>query len=242
MQDSYTLSEDAARLIGFGLQPRVRPAMDANYAELLQRFRADGRFQATVSAVARGFRLRVLDASDHGLVLGCDQDSPFALRLRDYRAMRSAEERMLHGLVQLAVATWCFPTAESLDDPDDIVKRVRTVDIVSFLVRLSEHLDEHSERDADAAHPELQEAWRGVLARAETRGTPDGRRAASSLTGVVEHALETLAGGGLLRRIDGTAGGEWITQPSYRIQVRELAAVPVYHLVRDAASNLTGVR
>ena len=145
---------------------------------------------------------------------------------------------MCHGLIQLAVAAWCFPTAESLEDPDAIAgTRVSVGRLVEYLVGMCEELKSRSEEDPEAGSPELQEAWRTVLVRAQTRGSPDGRRSAGTLSGMVAHALGSLERGGLMRKIDESSGGTWQALSAYRLQVRELAAHDAALLVREAGAS-----
>jgi hypothetical protein len=230
------LAHGAGQLIAFGLRGRLRPAQDPEYAALLQRYRADSALREMVAVVASGLGLVVLGETDHGLVLGAEQGSPFAVRLEDYKRSRlSVDERLCHGLIQLAIAAWCFPTAESLEDPDAVAgATVSTRRIVEYLVDLCGELKERHKEDPDIGTQELREAWRIVLARAETRGTADGRRSASTLSGMVAHALEFLEAGGLLRRVGDQDGGSWQALGSYRLQVRELAAHALARLVRQA--------
>lgn len=43
---------DAARLVAFGLQPKLQPARDQEYTELLRRYREDPPFARLADAVA----------------------------------------------------------------------------------------------------------------------------------------------------------------------------------------------
>lgn len=54
---------DAARLVSFGLQPKLLPARDAEYTELLRRYREDPAFARVADAIATGFGLVVLEVS-----------------------------------------------------------------------------------------------------------------------------------------------------------------------------------
>lgn len=224
------LGADAGRLLAFALTPRARPANTPEYDDLLKRLRQDAELRALTEAVAEGLGLMVLGVGPTGLALGCRDDSPFAMRLPDYRAARSIEERVLHGLIQLAIAAWCFPNAEDLED-DDAVRRVHSRDLVEHLARACRDLEAKASVDPDLGTPELQEAWRAVLARPETKETPDERRTASSLIGMCEYALERLGAGGLMQKEE---DGSWRTTQAYRLQVRELAAHEAYRLVREA--------
>lgn len=234
------LVEDAARLLGYGLRPKLRPAASPDYQELLRRYRNEGALRERVFAVARGLGLLVLGATDHGLVLGAHQDGPFAMTLGDYRRKTATvAERLCHGLIQLAVAAWCFPTAQDLEERDSVAgPKVSVNRLVEYLVEIAETLKaEAGDRDPEGDHPELAEAWRTVLARAETRTSRDGRRSPSTLAGMVAHALESLESGGLFRRIDENGGGTFQALGSYRVQVRELAAHDAFLLVREAGGR-----
>jgi hypothetical protein len=176
-------AEDAGRLVAVALT-RTRP-MDPAHRELLRRYRTDGTFRGIVDAFASGLGLRVLDALDTGLVLAADADSPFAFRLNDFRQNLSAEDRLCHGMVQIGIAAWCFPTAASLEDDDRGLVSITVTDVVEHLRMACTELQRRATIDPDLARPELQEAWRIVLSRPETRDTPDGRRAAMPLSGMV---------------------------------------------------------
>jgi hypothetical protein len=226
-------AEDAGRLLA-GALARTRP-MDTAHRELLRRYRTDGAFRGVVEAFARGLGLRVLDAIDSGLVLAADADSPFAFRLADFRQNLSVEDRLCHGMVQVAIAAYCFPTAASLEDDDRGLVPVAVQDVVEFLVAACTELQRRATIDPDLARPELQEAWRVVLTRPETRDTTDGRRATTPLSGMVGWALERLAHEGLLRKDGEDRGGRWHVRPAYRAQVRELAAHEAFRLVSSIA-------
>ncbi|MFZ5477570.1 MAG: hypothetical protein ACOZNI_12410 [Myxococcota bacterium] len=232
-----SVGEDAGRLITCALTPRARPAAMPAYAELMRRYREDAAFRVLVDGVARGLGLQILDASEHGLVLGATADSVFGLKLADYRQTLTAEDRVVHGMIQLAIAAWCYPTAAALDDPEGVVVPVSVHEVVQYLREVCEQLARRAEQDPEIGTPELRDAWRAILERAETRGTPDHRRTAGTLNGMVEHALERLAERGLLRREGDANGGTWRALRAYRVQVRELGAHVAFQLVRQAGQG-----
>ncbi|MYT25709.1 hypothetical protein GTW69_36500, partial [Streptomyces sp. SID7760] len=67
---------DAARLVAFGLQPKLLPARDAEYAELLRRYREEPAFGRLADAVATGLGLVVLEVSPRaGMAVAAGEDS-----------------------------------------------------------------------------------------------------------------------------------------------------------------------
>lgn len=227
--------ESAARLIAFGLTPGLRPAKEPAYASLIERYRTDDAMRQCTDVVARGLHLVVLGFTPQGIVLGADEDGPFAHKLSDYRRTQlSVEDRMCHGLVQLALAAWCFPTAQDLATSDDSAGiRFSANRVVGYLVKLCEELQRRSVQDPELGSPELREAWRAILQRPETRATPDGRSTPGTLHGMVKYALEVLEKGSLVRRTSDDDGGTWQALAAYRIHVRELAVHDAFTLVRD---------
>jgi hypothetical protein len=218
MSDVLERLQDAGRLLAYGLDGKRRTAHDPVYRELLRRFRAESDFRSVVEASARGLGLLVLGASDHGLVLGAEDDGVFAQRLADYRRQGlTVDERMAHGLLQLAIPAWCFPTAQLLEEADSVVSsRMSAGRLVRYVIDLCEELRRNADAEVADLAPELAPAWMAILARAETRTTRDGRRSPGTLAGMIAHALEHLADGGLLRRVNDDDGGTFQALGGYR--------------------------
>lgn len=236
MTMSVTLMRDAAQLLGFGLRPTLRPALEPEYEVLLRRFRQDGELRAAVRAVAEGLGLSILGETDHGLVLGADTGGPFTPTLARYKRNMRPDERMTHGLVLLAISAFSFPTGADLDESDEVLGPRMGVDVlVRYLVDRCREMESRSGRDPDLGSPELEEAYHKVLRLAETRGSKDGRRSASSLEGMVLHALEHLRMGGLVHRVSDVDGGTYQALGSFRLQVREMAGLELFRLVREAS-------
>jgi hypothetical protein len=75
----------------------------------------DPAFCTTVQATADGLGLLVLDVSEHCLVLAPREDSAFQFKPADFRpGTTRAEDRLLDGLVQVAIAATVFPRARDL--------------------------------------------------------------------------------------------------------------------------------
>jgi hypothetical protein len=224
---------DAARLIGFGLRPRLIPARDDGYRQLIRRHRADGQFADLVSAVAEGLGLVVLDVSDRaGVVLGSVEDSVFAVRMTDYARRTGGEgraaDRVLHGVIHLAVAALAYPRPADLAD-DTYVGRVTAEGVDAFVREACQRLDELAAAEGGAADPPvdapmLEGTWRAYARRSAAGATKDARRLYTSTTGMVARALGFLADQGFLTRQGDEGGGTFRTTPRYQVQVRELAA------------------
>ncbi|PHQ53327.1 hypothetical protein BLA24_02000 [Streptomyces cinnamoneus] len=220
---------DAARLIAFGLQPKLQPARDAEYAELLQRHRDDPAFARLADAVAAGLGLVVLEVSTRaGMAVTAAEDSVFAVRMGDYarRATVDSGDRFLHGLAHLAVAAMAFPRPEDLAD-DGYIGRVSVNGVDTFVRqacrRLEERAAEQGENtDPATGAPGLEAAWRVYARRSATGATKDARRLAGSTTGIIAKAVAFLVDSGFLQRTGDDSGGTFRTTARYQLQVRDM--------------------
>ncbi len=124
-QLDLTDAGSASQLIGFGLTRGARPVDGSDYRALLDRYRTDLRFKDTVDTIAEGLGLEVLGTPRTGLVLAPDPTGPFATRLADLKTM-DAEEKLVFGLILVALAAYAYPNEGDLDDPEtkliDVVK------------------------------------------------------------------------------------------------------------------------
>ncbi|MGH3313793.1 MAG: hypothetical protein ACRDP3_24960 [Streptomyces sp.] len=223
-------TSDAARLVSFGLHPRLLPARDAEYAALLRRYREDPAFARLADAVATGLGLVVLEVSTRaGMALAAEEDSVFAVRMGDYarRATADSGDRFLHGLAHLAVAAMAFPRPEDLAD-DGYIGRLTVNGVDAFVRqacrRLAEQAEEEGENpDPATGAPGLEAAWRVYARRSATGATKDARRLAGSTTGVIGKAVAFLVDSGFLQRTGDDAGGTYRTTARYQLQVRDMA-------------------
>jgi hypothetical protein len=221
---------DAARLVAFGLQPRLLPARDADYADLVRRHREDPRFASLADAVAAGLGLVVLEVSPRaGMAVTAAEDSVFAVRMGDYARRTAADsgDRFLHGLAHLAVAALAFPRPEDLAD-DSYIGRVTVNGVDAFVRQACRRLEERAEElgentDPATDSPGLEAAWRIWARRSATGATKDARRPAASTTGIVAKALAFLTDSGFLQRTGDDGGGTYRTTARYQLQVRDMA-------------------
>ncbi|MEV7775484.1 hypothetical protein [Kitasatospora sp. NPDC086791] len=221
---------DAARLVSFGLQAKLLPARDAEYAELVRRHREDPPFARLADAIATGMGLVVLEVSPRaGMAVAAAEDSLFAVRLGDYsrRAASESTDRFLHGLAHLAVAAMAFPRPEDLAD-DTYLGRITVNGVDSFVRQACRRLEEQA--DAEGANtdpqsdaPGLEAAWRVWARRTATGATKDARRLSGSTIGIVAKAVMFLVDSGFLQKVSDDSGGTYRTTARYQLQVRDLA-------------------
>ncbi|MEV6106980.1 hypothetical protein AB0M28_20015 [Streptomyces sp. NPDC051940] len=221
---------DAARLVAFGLQPKLLPARDLEYAELLRRYREDPPFARLADAVATGLGLVVLEVSGRaGMALTAAEDSVFAVRMGEYarRAGADSADRFLHGLAHLAVAAMAFPRPDDLAD-DGYIGRITVNGVDAFVRQACRRLEERAEAagentDPASDAPGLESAWRVYARRSATGATKDARRLAGSTTGIIGKAVAFLTDSGFLQRTSDEAGGTYRTTARYQLQVRDMA-------------------
>jgi hypothetical protein len=221
---------DAARLVAFGLQPKLQPARDQEYGDLLRRYREDPAFARLADAVATGLGLVVLEVSPRaGMAVTAAEDSVFAVRMGDYARRTSADsvDRFLHGLAHLAVAAMAFPRPEDLAD-DGYIGRVSVNGVDSFVRQACRRLEERAEEQGENTDPAtdapgLEAAWRIWARRSSTGATKDARRLAGSTTGIVGKAVGFLTDSGFLQRTGDDNGGTYRTTARYQLQVRDMA-------------------
>jgi hypothetical protein len=222
---------DASRLVSLGLQPKLLPARDAEYATLVRRYLEDPAFARLADAVATGLGLVVLEVSPRaGMAVAADEESVFSVRMGEYsrRAASDSADRFLHGLAHLAVAALAFPRPEDLVD-DGYLGRVTVNGVDAFVRQACRRLEERAEQvgentDPVSDAPGLEAAWRVWARRSATGATKDARRLAGSTIGIVGKAVAFLVDSGFLHKVSDDVGGTYRTTARYQLQVRELAA------------------
>jgi hypothetical protein len=230
----------AGRLVQWGLRPLARPAQEAEYRELVERYFDDGVFRTTVRELADGLGLHLLDVGEHGVVLAPQHDSIFALKPGDFRPGSSkVDDRLLDGLAQVAIAATVFPRARDLDEDPDIVRAPVTVDEVEAQLRqLCEHLSEEArsapDPNAEDERRGLIEAWRVYMQRLDTMETRDSRKAMRATRRVIEYALDRLREFGCFTQVRQGAETAWQPTRRYQVMVQQLAGTTLFQLVRAA--------
>ncbi|MEU1281575.1 hypothetical protein [Streptomyces sp. NPDC005805] len=229
-------AEDAARLIACGMRPRQRPVKDRAYRDLVVRYRTESDFRALAERTARGLGLKILGATeDIGIALAALPNSVFETKIEDYvrvARQRGEGERLLHGIIHLAVAALAFPRPDDLAN-DSYTGRV-SAEAVDRAVR--DTCDRLSEKaaateaggDTPADAPELEKVWSTYARRPEAALTKDGRLAMNSTKGMITRALNFLTDQGFLAVAGAGEDGWYRTTPRYQLQVREMASTSAF--------------
>ncbi|MFH0173997.1 hypothetical protein [Streptomyces cacaoi] len=229
-------AEDAARLVAFGMRPRQRPAKDRDYRDLVRRYREEGEFRLWVERIARGLGLKVLGATeDIGVALAAVPNSVFETKMEDYvrvAKQRGEGEKLLHGIIHLAVAALAFPRPADLAS-DTYTGRVSAETVDKAVRDTCDRLREKAAEvpggsDTPSDTPELEKVWSAYARRPETSLTKDGRLAMNSTKGMISRALNFLTEQGFLTVAGAGQDGWYRTTPRYQLQVRELAATSAF--------------
>ncbi len=234
------IAEQAGRLAAFALRPTVLPSGQPEYYSLVRRFLSDGRFQQMTEGFLQGLGLRVLGVSEaYGLVVGSLADSPFAVRREDYGRLRSSTDRLIQGVIHIAIAAWCFPRAEDLNESELVVAPRLTVEqLVEHLTHLCEECKRQDTAEESSPEEELRTAWQGILALGINADSAGGRESFATLNGKIQHALNFLTEQGLLKRDDRDNKTGWLARPAFRLHVRELAGHRAWQIVNQASQRL----
>ncbi len=243
-------AEAAAKLVSFGLRPKQLLSREVDYRDLVRRYDEDSEFKELVNGVAAGLGLLVLDVSTRsGIVMAAAEESAFETKMDGYARQSKLRDRdtekVLHGIIHLAVAALGFPRPDDLAD-DNYVGRV-SVEQVDAVVReacriLGERAARTEENDDPlASAPELEKAWRAYVRRPETVATKDGRFAPDTTRGMISRALRYLADQGLMVQVSSDQEGLYRTTHRYQIHVRELAADKAFQeLLELGVVSVTG--
>lgn len=226
--------QDAAELVRYGCRPRLRPLADARYRDLLQRYRMEKAFRERVEAIAQGLGVDVIAAHpEEGLVLHAQDGGLFTYRLKD-DLRRTAEQRLVLGLVHVAIAARVYPTEHDLDD--ESVKRVSVGEVDAFLRHLVEQLREASKGEDGLPVPNaaVDAVWRLYARRPGGKPTAGGQGVTQSSTqSVIREALEWLVHQGMAMPAPEFGAGHYRLLHRFRLQVGEAAALPAFETLRD---------
>ncbi|MFB7211104.1 hypothetical protein [Streptomyces sp. NPDC056255] len=224
---------DAASLVSFGCQPRLRPLAVPRYRDLLQRYRRDGPFRDAVDAMAEGLDMDLIEAHEaEGLVLHPRSGSWLSYRLQDHPKLQ-VKDRLVLGLAHVAIAARAYPCPADLEE--ETVKRVSLTEIDDFLRGLTEHLRRAAVDEDGLAvpHAELDAAWRIYSKLMPGRPTATGQLAKSSTQRVIKEALDWLVSQGMAQPAPELGSGHYRLAHRFRLQVREAASMAAFTALCD---------
>lgn len=226
----------AARLIQWGLQPKLRPVQHGEYIELVREYMNRNEFREITSDIADGIGVEVLDVSEHGIILAPREESVFLLKSSDFRPGSSkAEDRLLDGLVQVTIAATIFPRARDLEDDPERPRPPVTIDEIEEELRsLCKQLAEANKNEDPLSDDEmtgLYDAWRVYDNRYSTKETKDDRQSRSSTRRIIEYNLNKLKDYGCFIETKLASKPAWQPTRRYNFLVKEIAANTLFEKV-----------
>jgi hypothetical protein len=237
-------SNDAARLLQWALRPGEHPAKNDDYHELLERYLDRLEFRELVKSIASGLGLEIVGVPNHhsSMVLAPQTDSVFAMRPSDYRATAtySEDNRLLDGLIQVAIAATVYPRAtDLLGDPMQVRNPVTVNEIETTLRQIVERMDDDARDKPDPIADGFYEAWRVYKNRLAARETKDNRAASWTTSRMIEYALEFLCKRHCFLKEKGTERYRALWR--YQVLVQEYAASRVHETIKQRLKTSTEV-
>lgn len=224
---------DLGVLIGFALQPTVRPGRSPEYRRVLGRYREEPAFRQATDAVLHGLGAHALSDGDFGLVLGVEPESPFAFRFADLPHSGTREGRLMAGLVVVGLAAWAYPTPAELEDSRP--RHVPDIEFEAWLRAVCERLQVSDGAGETIPEEGLDEAWRIFVTMPSTmvgdRGRGAGRLSPKCSLYWVRSMLGWLVEQGMARQDPASADGSWALTERFRIHVKDMAAEPAYRFL-----------
>jgi len=188
---------DAGRLIQWALQPRVHPVTKVEYQQLLDRYRDQVPFRECVQAICAGLGIEISAVGPMGMVLTATDASIFAMTSTDYRRSGSADDRLIDGLILVAILATMYPRAQDLEEDAQVVRPPITVEDVEKTLRtICEQLEAASQHQPDPSVQDLAagliEAWQAYRDRVATKIASNGRAGTGTTLQMINRAFDML--------------------------------------------------
>lgn len=223
---------EATRLLYKALHLGLSPANDAEYRELLGKYRADGAFSEAVQEAAIGLELEILDVSERGLiVVPSSRESRFSLRLTDLRQHLSGEQKVALAMAHLAISAVFFPTTDRLEDD-------AKTPLPATVGRFRDTLLSLVSRLANESAEELLPGWE-LLKRLPPVNPKAERASTNSVEGFVKLALKQMTEYGLVRlerESEDEAQALYTATHRLRVHLRELTLRRLFDLTRESVA------
>lgn len=238
------INRDASRLLYKALHLTGTPSNDAEYRDLLSRYRADPTFCTAVQESAIGMELSILDVSERGLIVApSSKNSRFSLRMTDLRGTFTSEQKVALAMAHLAIAAVFFPTTDRLDDDAKAPLPATLARFRDTLLGLVSRLSDAQDSDVpESVAEELEQGWQ-YLKRLPAVNPKAERAASSSVDGLVRIAVNKMLEYGLIRAFresDDDTQSLYTATHRLRVHLRELTLPALFHLTRDAANAVGG--
>jgi hypothetical protein len=230
---------EASRLLYKALHLGLSPTNDAEYRELLGKYRADGIFAEAVQEVATGMELMILDVSERGLIVApSGRESRFSLRLADLRQHLNGEQKVALAMAHLAISAVFFPTTDRLEDD---AKTPLPATVGQFRDTLLSLVSRLAEADApvDVVTEELLPGW-ALLKRLPPVNPKAERASTNSIEGFVKLALKQMAEYHLVRLVrESEDDAQMLYTATHRLRVhlRELTLPRLFDLTRKSVTT-----
>jgi hypothetical protein len=223
---------EATRLLYKALHLGLSPANDAEYRELLGKYRADGAFSEAVQEAAIGLELEILDVSERGLIVApSSRESRFSLRLTDLRQHLSGEQKVALAMAHLAISAVFFPTTDRLEDD-------AKTPLPATVGRFRDTLLSLVSRLANESAEELIPGWE-LLKRLPPVNPKAERASTNSVEGFVKLALKQMTEYGLVRlerESEDEAQALYTATHRLRVHLRELTLRRLFDLTRESVA------
>lgn len=227
-------ASDASRLLYKALQINLSPANDAEYRELLARYRGNPVLKQVFAEVAEGMQLQVLDVSERGLIVApTGKESRFSLRMSDLRKqLMSEEQKVATALCMLAISAVFYPTQELLDDESRFPIPARVPKFRDSLLVLAERMKEQ-DGDDNLVIEEMRPGWGYILQIAPMQ--PERPNSISSVDGLIRMVLRQMKESGLVtatRGDDDDDSRDFTPTHRLRINLRERTLPRLFDYIR----------
>jgi hypothetical protein len=227
MMNPFEQAESATRLLLLAMTPRVMPANNTEYGDLLKRFSIDPDFKEFTRAVARGMGIQIYtDVVQHGLMLVPHENGFFAPKLDNFRRGMRFRERITYGLLHYVLAAYVFPSEEALNDDLEVLSaRIRPVDVARFAVEACESLKSSME-SSEVLSEEMIKAYEHVLSLRERDAC-----SSSSISAMLKTILDKYEREGLFNIFEENGDSFYRSRAAFRVQVRFLMQESERHLL-----------
>ncbi len=228
---------DAGRLIQWALQPRIHPVTKVEYQQLLDRYRDQMPFREGVQAICAGLGIEISAVGPMGMVLTATDDSIFAMTSTHYRRSGSADDRLIDGLILVAILSTMYPRAQDLEEDAQVVRSSITVEDVEKTLRtLCEQLEAASQHQPDPSVQDLAaglvEAWQAYRDRVATKTASNGRAATGTTVQMIQRAFDMLERQACVTIMVRDGKKRYLPTWKYQVMVREASVARIAKAVR----------